>query len=140
MHGIHTLVYNKYYVDEIYNATVVWAVMQTRLALDWFDRTVVDGLVNVTRPIARGLAWLHGKTDSQVVDGAVNGTASMISDAGGMLRLLQTGNIRTYLYVAMAGGIILILASYVLSNGGDWVSLWTTRRRQRCSRGWSSCR
>jgi NADH-quinone oxidoreductase subunit L len=114
VHGIHTLVYNKYYVDEIYNATVVKAVMQLRLALDWFDRTVVDGLVNVTRPIVLALAWLHGKTDSHVVDGAVNGTASMISDAGGVLCLLQTGNIRTYLYVAMAGGIVLILASYVL--------------------------
>ncbi len=88
--------------------------MQVRLALDWFDRNVVDGLVNVTRPIVLGLAWLHGKTDSEVVDGAVNGTASLISDGGGVLRLLQTGNIRTYLYVAMAGGIILILAGYLL--------------------------
>ena len=59
-----TLVYNKYYVDEIYDATVVKAVMQLRLALDWFDRTVVDGLVNLTRPVTLGLAWLHGKTDA----------------------------------------------------------------------------
>jgi NADH-quinone oxidoreductase subunit L len=114
VHGIHTLVYNKYYVDELYDATVIKAVMQARLALDWFDRTVVDGLVNVTRPIVLGIAWLQGKTDTRVVDGAVNGTASIISGAGGVLCLLQTGNIRTYLYVAMAGGILLILAGYVL--------------------------
>lgn len=112
--GVHTLVYNKYYVDELYAATVIRAVMALRLALDWFDRTVVDGLVNVTRPITLGLAWLHGETDRLVVDGAVNGTASMITGTGGVLRRLQTGNIRAYLYVAMAGGILLILADYFL--------------------------
>ena len=109
----YDLVYHKYYVDEIYNATVVMAVMQTRLALDWFDRNVVDGLVNLTSPVATGLAWLNGKMDADVVDGAVNGTASMIIGGGGVLRRLQTGNIRTYLQVAIAGGVILILAEYL---------------------------
>jgi len=111
--AVHNLVYNKYYVDEIYAATVVKAVMQLRLALDWLDRNVVDGLVNLTGPAATGLAWLNGKMDADVVDGAVNGTASMITDGGGLLRRLQTGNIRTYLQVALAGGIILILADYL---------------------------
>ncbi|MEI7899351.1 MAG: NADH-quinone oxidoreductase subunit L, partial [bacterium] len=110
----YRLVFNKYYVDEIYAALVVAPVLRLRLICDWFDRRVVDGLVNLAGPVARGLAWLHGATDTRIVDGAVNGTASLIQSGGQVLRRLQTGNIQTYLYAIVLGGIALVLTTYLL--------------------------
>jgi len=111
---VHRLVFNKYYVDELYAALIVAPVMRLRLICDWADRRVVDGLVNLAGPIARGLARLHGATDSRVVDGAVNGTAWLIRGGGSALRAIQTGNIRTYLYAIVVGGVALVLTTYLL--------------------------
>ncbi len=106
LRGVHTLVYNKYYVDELYAATVIRGVMTLRHWCYDFDRNVVDALVLLTAPVVRGLAWLHGRTDARVVDGAVNGTAWTIAGGGRALRQLQTGRLRTYLYAVMVGGIV----------------------------------
>jgi NADH-quinone oxidoreductase subunit L len=111
--GVHTLIYNKYYVDELYAAVFIKGVMTLRRWCDTFDRVVVDGLVLLAAPLARGLAWLHGRTDARVVDGAVNGTAWTIAEGGKALRLLQTGRLRTYLYAVMIGGIVLIVLNYL---------------------------
>ena len=42
-----------FYIDRIYNVTVVWAVAQLSRLMSWIDRYVVDGFVNLT-----GLATL----------------------------------------------------------------------------------
>jgi NADH-quinone oxidoreductase subunit L len=109
----HSLVYNKYYVDELYAATFIKGVMTLRAWCDLFDRYVVDGLVRVTAPLGRGLAWLHGRADARVVDGAVNGTGWSIAAGGKALRRTQTGQLQTYLYAVMIGSIVLIALGYL---------------------------
>ena len=52
---IQDLLAYDFYVDKIYNVTVVWAVALLSKTMDWLDRYVVDGLVNFT-----GLATLFG--------------------------------------------------------------------------------
>ena len=111
--GVHTLIYNKYYVDELYAAVFIKGVMTLRRWGYDFDRIVVDGLVLLTAPLVRGLAWLHGRTDARLVDGAVNGTAWTIAGSGMALRRLQTGRLRTYLYAVMIGGVVLIVLNYL---------------------------
>jgi NAD(P)H-quinone oxidoreductase subunit 5 len=44
-----------FYIDKIYDFTVVWAVASLAKLSSWFDRYVVDGLVNLT-----GLAAIFG--------------------------------------------------------------------------------
>src|SRR4026209_2073690 len=70
--GWHRVLYNKYYVDEIYQATFVRGFMALSRACAWFDRTVVDGVVNATAPFLKGVAALSGWIDQIFVDGAVN--------------------------------------------------------------------
>jgi NADH-quinone oxidoreductase subunit L len=113
--GVWTVVYNKYYVDELYE----WAVVRNseRLArtLSWFDGKIVDGLVNAVGTVTRAFANLDGAIDKYLVDGAVNGLASVISGAGGSLRLLQTGRIQTYLYGALGGALVVVLVNFLIS-------------------------
>ncbi|MGH9319578.1 MAG: NADH-quinone oxidoreductase subunit L, partial [Vicinamibacteria bacterium] len=46
--GLYRLLYNKYYVDEIYGKTVVAGTIETAHGLHKFDAEVVDGIVNGT--------------------------------------------------------------------------------------------
>src|SRR5207247_9170043 len=46
--GAHRLLSHKYYVDELYDATVIWATMAGGRGLWTVDRRVVDGVVNGT--------------------------------------------------------------------------------------------
>jgi len=113
--GVWTVVYNKYYVDELYE----WAVVRNseRLArtLSWFDGKIVDGLVNAVGTVTRAFANLDGAIDKYLVDGAVNGLANLIGWAGGTLRLLQTGRIQTYLYGALGGALVVVLVNFLIS-------------------------
>lgn len=92
--GLYHLVYNKYFVDEIYDATVV--------------SPVVAG--------SRSVLW-HG-VDQGVIDGIVNGVGRESRGFGGVLKLLQSGNIRSYATWVVIGGVALILVMGVVEGVG----------------------
>jgi len=103
-------VYNKYYVDELYEAVFVNGLLKlTRLAA-LFDLYVIDGIVNGVAKVTTFISWLNGRFDDKVVDGAVNGVASGTQFLGGRVRGLQTGNINAYLYVIViaVAGVMLV--------------------------------
>ncbi len=86
--ALQKLVANKFYVDEIYNTFIV-------------------------QPIKNASHFLLWKLfDTGVIDGIVNGVASLIRLIGGILRRLQTGLVQAYI-VSMVVGIVLFLAYYL---------------------------
>ncbi len=80
---IHKLLFNKYYVDEIYNAAFV-------------NSTV------------RGSEIIYDKFDLKVIDGAVNGAASGTGFLGKVLSYFQSGLIKDYALIFLLGAILLI--------------------------------
>jgi NADH-quinone oxidoreductase subunit L len=109
-----TVVYNKYYVDEIYQATILRGSVGFARLCSWFDKYIIDGLVNLAGAIARVAAELDGAIDRYIVDGAVNLVAGATLAAGRGLRRLQTGRIQTYLYGALAGAIAIVFLNFLL--------------------------
>ena len=83
--GLYTLVYNKYFVDEIYDATVV--------------RPLIEGSTTV----------LWHAVDQGVIDGTVNGVGLESRRIGGVLKLIQSGNIRSYATWVVLGSVVLLL-------------------------------
>ena len=112
--ALHRVVYNKYYIDEFYQATVIRLTLLLAAVCDWFDRTIVDGAVNLVGWIGRQLGFAAGQHDQYVVDGGINGLAHVVGLGGRALRKLQTGRIQTYLYVMLGGGMAIILAKYIV--------------------------
>ncbi|TMB38980.1 MAG: NADH-quinone oxidoreductase subunit L, partial [Deltaproteobacteria bacterium] len=102
------VVFNKYYVDELYDATVVRISVLFSRALYWFDQYVIDGIVNLMATIGRGVAYADAAFDQKVVDGAVNLLADGFLHGGATLRRLQTGRIQAYLFGALAGAIAFV--------------------------------
>jgi NADH-quinone oxidoreductase subunit L len=110
-----TTLHNKYWVDEIYAATIVKAVLKLRLVLAGMDKYVVDGIVNGVSVVTRVVAWINGWIDSTFVDGAVNFLAEGTLKAGHKLRGLQTGRIQNYIYGALGGVAFFALLQYFLA-------------------------
>ncbi len=86
--GVHRVLLNKYYVDEIYDAAIVQPIKRTSERALW------------------------RVFDAGVIDGAVNGAGSFVSGAGAILRRLQTGSMRTYA-LSVFVGVVVILGYYV---------------------------
>ena len=75
---LHTLLVNKWYFDELIDILIVRPALATgRFANRTFERLVVDGLVS--------------------------GTAGTVRGAGGVVRLVQSGFVRSYALLLIAG-------------------------------------
>ncbi|MEE8239740.1 MAG: NADH-quinone oxidoreductase subunit L [Nitrospirales bacterium] len=83
----YRLSFHKWYVDEIYDYTVV-------------------------RPTVRLADELWKKVDVTVIDGVVNGTARAFAWGGWLMRLSQTGQTQHYA-LAMTAGAVVILSVYL---------------------------
>jgi NADH-quinone oxidoreductase subunit L len=81
--GFRKVLYNKWYVDEVYDAIVVRPVMS----------------------VSRGL-WKI--VDQGVIDGAVNGTGYATRALGWVGSQLQTGQLNTYAFGVVVGVIIVL--------------------------------
>jgi len=103
------LSYNKWYFDEIYDASFVALTMLSSRVLAWFDANIIDGVVNGTATITRGFSWFSGRFDSIVVDGLVNFMAYLSGFIGIVLRRFQTGKVQTYVVLVVFSLVILML-------------------------------
>ena len=88
--GLYNLLWNKYFVDEAY------------------DAAVVDPIVKVSD------SFLWKITDAKIIDGAVNGAASIVNSISKNIRKIQTGVAQFYA-VIMALGIVLALLWIIMS-------------------------
>src|SRR5262249_33804288 len=84
-HAMYSIVVNKYYVDELYDAIIVW-------------------------PIVRGSReFLWKFIDAGVIDGAVNGVGALVRGSAKGLRHMQTGYVRVYAVWILLGGAALVV-------------------------------
>ena len=88
--GLYNLLLNKYFVDEFYDAAVVNPILKT----------------------SDNFLWRIA--DVKIIDGVVNGTASLIELISGRIRKMQTGVTQVYAVVMMLG-IVIALFWVILS-------------------------
>ncbi len=82
--GMYSIVVNKYYVDEIYDAVIVWPIVR----------------------MAREFLWKF--VDTFVIDGTVNGVGFLVRGSAGGLRRMQSGYVRTYAGWILLGGVLVM--------------------------------
>ena len=86
--GLHRVLLNKYYVDEIYYAAVV-------------------------RPLVGGSVFLWKFVDVIVIDGSINGAAFVYQMFSQGMRKAQTGRVRSYA-TAFVLGVVILVAYFIL--------------------------
>jgi NADH-quinone oxidoreductase subunit L len=110
--GAHRTLSNKYYVDELYNATVISGTMAGGRGLWTFDRNVVDGAVNGTSWLTVVSSWFSGLTDRNIVDGLVNLVGWIVQESSLAFRRFQTGLVQNYAML-MLFGIFAFVSVYL---------------------------
>ncbi|MFV2072964.1 MAG: NADH-quinone oxidoreductase subunit L, partial [Thermoanaerobaculales bacterium] len=110
----HKLLFNKYWVDEIYDATVIAGAVKLSRLLWEGDARVVDGAVNGAALTTVGSSFLSGIFDLQVVDGAVNLVAKSYDVASLQFRRLQVGYTQGYAMVMVFGAAVLLGIFYLV--------------------------
>jgi NADH-quinone oxidoreductase subunit L len=86
--GVHRLLLNKYYVDEVYDATLVQPIKRTSTGLLW-----------------RGM-------DAGFIDGTVNAVGLVVRGWSAVLRRLQTGSVRAYA-MSLFLGVVVVVGYYL---------------------------
>jgi NADH-quinone oxidoreductase subunit L len=86
--GVRTLLLNKYYVDELYDAVIVQPIKGISDVVLWKD------------------------VDVGLIDGTVNGVGRLVRESSGILRLLQTGSVRAYA-ASLFLGVVFVLGYYL---------------------------
>ena len=110
--GVHQLVFNKYYVDETYDLLFVDRAKDSGRLLSAFDKNVVDGAVNGTATITRITAWISSQADIHIVDRIVNLVAQFFRFFSSVVGKLQTGLVQQYALFFVIG-IILVISLYL---------------------------
>jgi len=105
---LYLLSYNKWYFDELYNATFVAGTIGLSKLLAWFDLFFIDGIVNGSASITKGISKFSGKFDNVVVDGLVNFSAYVSGFIGLVFRRFQTGRVQTYIVLVIFSLVILL--------------------------------
>jgi NADH-quinone oxidoreductase subunit L len=108
--GAYRLLFNKYWVDEAYDAAVVNRVKDVGDGLGLFDRAVIDGVVNGTAAATLQSATASDRFDDRVIDGAVNGVGDSLWSGSWVFRSLQTGFVQNYALIITVGVFVLVSA------------------------------
>ncbi len=105
---LYKLSYNKWYFDEIYQATFVAFTLGLSNVLYWIDTYIIDGIVNGSATVTKQFSKFSGTFDNVVVDGLVNFMATLSGFIGLMFRRLQTGKVQTYIVVVVFSLVIIL--------------------------------
>ena len=86
---LYETIYNKYYVDEGYEALFVRSSIKGGEGMTFFDKHILDGVF-------------------------VNGAAALMSSAGRILRHLQSGNVQRYATYVTLGVVLALVALMIM--------------------------
>jgi NADH-quinone oxidoreductase subunit L len=113
---LYQLIVRKYMVDEFYGKIVLAPYYALCRASAWFDKWVVDGLVNGAAYFTLGSSYTSTGVDVYIVDGLVNLAGYMVRGTSWVFRAAQTGFVQSYA-TAMALGIFILVSVYLLVIG-----------------------
>jgi NADH-quinone oxidoreductase subunit L len=107
--ALFRLLENKYYVDEIYEATVIRFNAWAARFCDFLDRRIFWGAVLLVAWVTLGLSWLYRFTDDFVVNLGFDAGCDTLREGGGEISSWHTGRVQTYLRVIGVALVVLVL-------------------------------
>ncbi len=103
---------NQGYLNTFNQRVFVNGTLTISKGLYWFDRTIVDGLVNLFGQVTRKVADLAAWIDTNLVDGLVNTIGGTTYYVGHLLRWVQNGRLQNYLGFAFT--VVLLGIIYLI--------------------------
>jgi NADH-quinone oxidoreductase subunit L len=105
----YRILLNKYYVDELYDFMFVEPLKRLGAMLDWFDRTVIDGLVRGVGRLADFGAFGSTWIEKYIIYAGLNAIGYGNHLAAREGRKMQSGMVHHYAAIIVAGIFLLAL-------------------------------
>jgi NADH-quinone oxidoreductase subunit L len=106
---VFALLKRKYFVDEIYEASVIrfnaWWAQVCACLDDW----VWSGMVRLLSLLVVGLAWLNRYFDEYVVNSGFDAGCRRLTKGGALMSRLQCGRVQRYLRLLGVALTVLVL-------------------------------
>jgi NADH-quinone oxidoreductase subunit L len=106
---VFALLRRKYFVDEIYEGSVIRFNAWGARACDWLDYWVWNGVVQGLSLLVVGVAWLNRLIDEYVVNPGFDEGCRRLSSGGTLMSRLQSGRVQTYLRFVGVALVVLVL-------------------------------
>jgi NADH-quinone oxidoreductase subunit L len=107
--ALFRLLENKYYVDEIYEATVIRFNAWAARLCDFMDCWIWGGVVLLVTWATLGLSWFYRFTDDFVVNLGFDAGCESLRAGGGEISSWHNGRVQTYLRVIGVALVVLVL-------------------------------
>ena len=114
--GFHTLLVEKYYLDHLYQGVIADGTKgwMARGAY-WVNQNVIDNVINYAGKGAVVIGrFVYRFIDQGAIDGTVNGSGLTALESGGLLRRIQTGQVRQYATL-MFGAAAVLAAVFIVA-------------------------
>ena len=115
MPPVWALLRDKFYIDELYGATVIAFYYWWAKVADFIDRKVWGGIVAAVALVFRWWASLNRFLDADIVDGGFDKGCEEIASSGGILARIQNGRGQIYLRLLAVG--VVVLAAILIWSG-----------------------
>jgi NADH-quinone oxidoreductase subunit L len=122
----HSVLYNKYWVDELYDATVVEPSKDLGRVANRIDDRIIDGIVNAVGNMTQAGAALSTWIEKYVIYGILNITGYANHIAAAILRKIQSGQVHHYAALLVIG-IFILVNVYLWFFSDTTVSVMLTR-------------
>lgn len=109
MPAVWNVLQNKFYIDELYGATIIAFYAWWARVADWLDRRVWGGAVAAVTWLFGLFAKFNRFLDANVVDGTFDKGCEEISTGGGLLASIQSGVVQNYLRILALAVVALVL-------------------------------
>jgi NADH-quinone oxidoreductase subunit L len=106
---------DKFYIDELYGATVIAFYGWWAKVADWVDREIWGDMVATVVFLFNRWARLNRFLDANIVDGAFDKGCEEIATGGGLLARVQNG--RGQMYLRLLALAVVVLAAIVIWGG-----------------------
>jgi NADH-quinone oxidoreductase subunit L len=106
---------DKFYIDELYGATVIASYGWWAKVADWIDRDVWGDMVSSIAFLFTRWARLNRFLDANIVDGAFDKSCEEIATGGGLLARVQSG--RGQMYLRLLALAVVVLAGILIWSG-----------------------
>ena len=111
--SVFAVLREKFYVDELYEATVVRFNARFSRLCHWLDSFLLDTLVTAISYCVLGLSWVNRLIDEYVVNLGFDEACQRLRRGGGFLSRLQDGQVQHYLRVlGLALTVLLLLLTW----------------------------
>jgi NADH-quinone oxidoreductase subunit L len=104
------LLQNKFFIDELYAATVIRLNTAFSNCADWLDRVIWGGAVNALTGLTVLLARINRFLDELGINLCFDSTCADLREAGSWVSWIQNGRVQRYLRVVGVAFSLLLLA------------------------------